>query len=237
MVDCVICQKSHFDWQPVSGPLKTLAVLCLCTDGWSSEWHIHTCGEDLCYQSGWLKTPNCLVNDHCPYLHTLFTTWFICQKPLWTTSFCFFFLFKLMLRLSHYSSFWYIIWNPLCFHFPIKNKKDEKQFHTNIRFFVSVICLSTWCEVGVLTYLKPGENLSRRSLLLLQDVPGQSSCVWRGSQSQPLQEDTLKPLPLLSTTNHLRSMEVKTCAHTLTYRVISDSYWFFFMCLTGDDAL
>lgn len=235
MVDCVICQKSHFDWQPVSGPLKTLAVLCLCTDGWSSEWHIHTCGEDLCYQSGWFKTvswmttaptyTNCLPHD-------LSVKSLSGQLP-----FAFFSLFKghshpLQQLLTHNMK-------SIVLSLPY-----EKQFHTNVRLF---LCrwsdVSTWCGVGVLTYLKPGENLSRRSLLLLQDVPGQSSCVWRGGQSHGTaitgSYTEAKPLPLLSTTYHLRSMEVKTCAHPLTHRVISDSYWFFFffMRLRRDDAL
>lgn len=98
---------------------------------------------------------------------------------------------------------------------------------------MSVICLSTWCGVGVVTYLEPGENLSRGSLLLLQDVPGQSSCVWRGSQSHGSaitgRYTEAKTVPLLSTTNHLRSMGVETCAHTITHRVISDSLIFFYV--------
>lgn len=57
------------------------------------------------------------------------------------------------------------------------NKKRKKEDGRSQFLPSFLFCVSTCCGVGVLTYLKPGENLSKGSLLLLQDVPGQSSCV------------------------------------------------------------
>lgn len=112
-----------------------------------------------------------------------------------------FFLFKghshpLMFCLSHYNSFWYITWNPLCFHFPIRNKKDEKQFHTNIRLF---LCQwSVWAHDVEWAFwpISSQEKTFRGGLYCFYKMfpVNRATCdVAVDHTAQPLQADTLKP--------------------------------------------